>query len=411
MYGLICLRGTGRLILLGMDKKIFIPITILIVFVIIAIATCSGSGKVVVDYVKVPPVKSNIDTMELKVYVENSGSMDAYMCSGSNLKDAVFDYVSDLRKYAHSCTLYYINSQIIPYKGNLISYIKDLDPIAFANAGGDRSNTDLRKIFSDVMQVHKFNTVSVFVSDCILDIPESATDFFGNCQVSIKNTFNEALAKNPNLGVEIIKLQSKFDGYWYCGKNSEKLSNVKRPYYIWVIGDKKYLSELNKKVPVNNIIGGIQGYCAYSNSMEIPFEIEKRKYVINHTGKISVQILADLNSSLQSEMLIRNISQYKTSTPTQSYIASVNKITAKGCPYSHVLNVEIDNPSTIKTETITFSYPYLPSWVSETNDSTGLNVKKNIHKTTGILSLIKGVADAYKSSTEFGSITFNLKNK
>ena len=394
-----------------MDKKIFIPITILIVFVIIAIATCSGSGKVVVDYVKVPPVKYSMNTMELKVYVENSGSMDAYMCPGSNLKDAVFDYVSDLRKYAHSCTLYYINSQVIPYKGNLNSYIKNLDPVAFAKAGGDRGNTDLRKILSDVMQVHKSNTVSVLVSDCILDIPESATDFFGNCQVSIKNIFNEALAKNPNLGVVIMKLQSKFDGYWYCGSNSEKLSNVKRPYYIWVIGDKKYLSELNKKVPVTNIIGGIQEYCAYSGSMAIPFEIGKKKYVINHTGKITVQILADLNSSLQSEMLIRNISQYKTSTPAQSYIISVDKITEKGSPYSYVLNVEINNPSIIKTETITFSYPYLPSWVSETNDSTGLDVKKNIHKTTGIMPLIKGVAEAYKSSIEFGSITFNLKNK
>ncbi len=30
---------------------------------------------------------------KLKVYIENSGSMDGYMCEGSELKDAVYDYI------------------------------------------------------------------------------------------------------------------------------------------------------------------------------------------------------------------------------------------------------------------------------------------------------------------------------
>ena len=96
------------------------------------------------------------------------------------------------------------------------------------------------------MKANDKNTVSVFISDCILDIPENAIDFLGNCQVSIKNTFNEALTNNPDLGVEIIKLDSKFDGLWFCGKNSARLSDVKRPYYIWVIGSQIYLAELNR---------------------------------------------------------------------------------------------------------------------------------------------------------------------
>ena len=33
---------------------------------------------------------------KLKVYIENSGSMDGYMCEGSELKDAVYDYISSL---------------------------------------------------------------------------------------------------------------------------------------------------------------------------------------------------------------------------------------------------------------------------------------------------------------------------
>lgn len=44
------------------------------------------------------------------------------------------------------------------------------------------------------------------------------------------------------------------------------------------------------------------------------------------------------------------------------------------------------------------------------NDSTG-TIDNNIDKTTGILSLVKGVAEAYKSHTKYGTVTFSLKNK
>ena len=80
-----------------MQKKIFIPIVICTFISIVVIATCVGQGrKIKLQWEAVPVQKEIKDSIELKVYVENSGSMDAYMCAGSNLKDAVFDYVSDL---------------------------------------------------------------------------------------------------------------------------------------------------------------------------------------------------------------------------------------------------------------------------------------------------------------------------
>lgn len=394
-----------------MNKKIIIPAIIAVLIVIVAFVMCSGKNKIKLEWQKVESSVNTNDSIDLRVYVENSGSMDAYMCAGSNLKDAVFDYISDLKKFSNNCSLFYINSKEIPYRGDLQSFIKDLTPQEFAKAGGNRANTDLRQIFQTIMQNHEENSVTVFISDCILDIPQSATAFFGNCQVSMKNTFNEALAKNPNLGVEIMKLDSKFDGYWYCGQNSKLLSDVKRPYYIWVIGNKDKLAVLNKKVPVDDIIGGIKEYCAFAGKRPIPFDIDKDTYVINHTGKIEIQLLADLTHSLQSELIIKNIGQYKSSNPGNTSINSVEKITNPSSKYSHVINISVSNPETIKSETITFNYPYLASWVETSNDSTGTDIEKNMDKTTGILYLIKGVAEAYKSSTDFGTISFNLKNK
>ena len=395
-----------------MNKKLLIPIVICTIIVIAVISTCVGGGsKIKLQWNAVLPPEEINDSIELKVYVENSGSMDAYMCAGSNLKDAVFDYVSDLKRLTTSCSLYYINSKVIPYNGELKSYIKDLTPQSFARAGGNRGNTDLRDIIEKIIRANGKQTVSVFVSDCILDIPENAIDFFGNCQVSIKNTFNEALSANPDLGVEIIKLDSKFDGYWYCGHNRELLRDAKRPYYIWIIGSQKYLAEFNKKVPVENIIGGIKEYSAYAAPQKIPFDMNRSTYVTNHSGKINVEILVNLRGSLQSSDLYKNTAQYKSANPSQVTVISACEITDDSSPYSHVITLEIDNPETLKLETLTFSYPYLATWVSNSDDTTGTNVKENLDRTTGLMALIKGVAEAYKNSTTYGSVSFELKNK
>lgn len=396
-----------------MNKKIVIPAVLGSLLVIFIIYNCIGpKGKIELNWT---PISSHIETPDsivLKVYLENSGSMDAYMCSGSNLKDAVFDFVSDLKKYSTSDSLFYINSKRIPYtNGSLEAYIKDLTPQSFAKAGGDRSNTDLRKIFSMIMGYHEKNTVSILISDCILDIPENAIDYFGNCQVHVKNVFNNALARNPYLGVEIIQLESKFEGFWFCGKNSKKLSGIKRPYYIWLIGDQRILAKLNKSVKVDKIIGGIKNYSAYASSQPIPFTFEKSSFKVNHTKKIKVELVTDLSASLQNGLVTKNLENYKISNPSQMTIVSVQDINVPNSQYSHVIEFEITNPETLREENISFSYPYLAPWIEAANDSTGTDIDNNIDKTTGILSLVKGVAEAYRSHTNYGMVTFSLKNK
>ena len=213
------------------------------------------------------------------------------------------------------------------------------------------------------------------------------------------------------MGVEIIKLESKFDGYWYCGRKSTLLRDVKRPYFIWVIGDQRYLAKFNKAVPVDDIIGGIKQYSAYATAQPIPFDIEKKSYVVNHTGLINVNLLVNLSGSLQESSVAKSLARFKASNPSQTNILSVSEITDAGSIYSHVIELEIANPTTLKTETITYSYPQLATWVSESDDTTGDNVMENLDKTTGLMSLIRGVSEAFKNSAEYGSITFNLKNK
>lgn len=337
--------------------------------------------------------------------------MDGYMCGASELKDAVFDYISDAKKLAKLCELNYINTKVIRYNGSLDTYIKKLNPSSFAQAGGNRANTDLPQIFRIVMEAHRANTISIFVSDCILDIHENATDYFGNCQVSIKNIFNEALVRIPTLGVEVAQLDSKFEGTWYCGRESTNLTNVKRPYYIWIIGDMRLLAELNKIAPIPKVFHGIKNYSAYAPVKNLPCDAEKTNYVIGHNDMIDVELLVDLSNTLQNDAVLESSLQYSIKHPGQVKVTSIEPITASTSKYSHVMKLQVSNPKTLQEETIVFNYPYLASWVEASNDDTGKNIKANLNKTSGIKYLIRGVAEAYKNYNSCGNFTFTLKTK
>lgn len=388
-----------------MRKKQVLPLTIgaIIVIALLLYRVISGVGELRVDYTPATTHKHKACKYDLKVYVENSGSMDGYMCPGSDLQDAVFDYVSDLQKGASTSSFYYINSSVIPVNKDLEGYIKALTPQSFAMAGGNRGNTDLMQIFSNLLSAQEKNTVTVFVSDCILDLPGGdPTAFFGRCTVSMKSAFNAALAANPNLGVEILKMESKFDGMWYCGNERAKLSAVKRPYYIWVIGDRCILAQLNKKYPVTEIQGGIKDYCAFTGTMAIPFEIEQKKLTSPRGGKCKIQILAGLGESLQVADAIKNNAK-------GSEVESVTVVKGGKSQYSHVVTVAEDpKPHHV---TLNFNQPAVPTWVAASNDNTGKNVENNLDKTTGFKYLIEGVAKAYKGAENFGSISFDIKDK
>lgn len=386
-----------------MRKKQVLPLAIGAIIVIALIMFCKTGGGLRVDYSPVTTHKHKACKYDLKVYVENSGSMDGYMCPGSDLQDAVFDYVSDLQKGASTASFYYINSSVIPVNKNLNDYIKALTPQSFAMAGGNRGNTDLMQIFNNILSAQENNTVTVFVSDCILDLPGGdPTAFFGRCTVSMKSDFNDALSANPNLGVEVLKMESKFDGMWYCGNERAKLSGVKRPYYIWVIGDRCILAQLNKKYPVNDIQSGVKDYCAFTGTMAIPFEVEQKKLTTPRGGKCKIQILADLGESLQAADAIKNNAR-------GSDVLSVTVVKGGKSQYSHVVTVAEDpNPHHV---TLNFNQPAVPAWVAASSDDTGKNVESNLDKTTGFKYLIEGVAKAYKGADNFGSISFDVKDK
>ena len=78
-------------------KKVIIPATLVVLLLIVYMLIPREHNLIV----KWETVKKElpVSTPQIKVYIENSGSMDGYMGDGSQLKDAVYSYVSSLASY------------------------------------------------------------------------------------------------------------------------------------------------------------------------------------------------------------------------------------------------------------------------------------------------------------------------
>lgn len=109
--------------------KIIIPLVVLVI-IIVAIGTIINSS-IFVQWEPVAIQNSN-NSVKLKVYIENSGSMDGYMREKSEFKDAVKSYVNALDLQVDTTELYYINTQISSFKADIANLEEALNPVSFA---------------------------------------------------------------------------------------------------------------------------------------------------------------------------------------------------------------------------------------------------------------------------------------
>lgn len=394
-------------------KSIHIVIGIVMCIVLCALSGC-GHDRIEISSEEVGSPINKIRPV-LRVYIENSGSMDGYMCDGSQLKDAIFDYVSDLNGVSEKIELFYINSKIIPFEGSLEKYIKTMTPATFKKAGGNLSNSDIGTMIGSILNTMNDSTVCLFVSDCILDLPAiDSQRFLNTCRISIKNAINEGRKRIPNLGIEVLKMSSDFNGkYFYQNGSVEILNDVKRPYYIWIFGDSNILANLNTETPFKVLEKfGFEEVVSFAKQIAVPYDIKNKattSSVINPVkGNYVATIRADFRTTLQPETMIQNPSSYSFNNPSL-LIETVQPITAKDSRYTHYITIVIPKDVKVTQDNLMFNPPKIPDWVKDTNDETGKNIKNNLSKTTGIEYLIEGVADSYRKDNISTNFKFTIK--
>jgi len=361
-------------------------------------------------------VAAEIKKPVINVYIENSGSMDGYVKGVTEFEQSVYNYLSDIKisGITDSLNLFYINSQIIKFGSDIQDFIEKLEPNTFRLRGGNRQTTDISNVIKSVMTETQENKISILITDGIFSPGKgkNATQYLVNQQIGIKNTVAEYIKNIPDAAIVIYQLSSQFNGMYFNKTDSPIKVNGQRPFYIWIIGDAKQLSELRSKVPERKFQGsGIQNLFSITTANKSVnyavklgsgnFELDKanpKTTIINwrrdskgsaqNTARFSVN--ADLSVFLLDDDYLMNEQNYELSD--KDFSLSISKAVNSNFGYTHTLN--LSSPIVKKNTFLSVKLKNrMPQWIDAVNDNDGSSAV--LGKTYGIKYQIQGVYDAF----------------
>ncbi|HMP22460.1 MAG TPA: hypothetical protein PKC39_15990 [Ferruginibacter sp.] len=393
------------------------------------------------------PATNKEQTFNINVFLENSASMDGYVKGVTEFEAAIYNLLGDFKisGICDSLNLNYINKSIRYSKKNALSadirdFIEKLEPSTFQLRGGDRSVSDLKNILSTVLKTVNNKNAAVLISDFVFSPGKNtnAQDYLNTQGVGIKIDFAEKL-KAFDLSVVVIQLQSKFDGIYYDKTNNDIEYNGKRPYYVWVIGNKNQIGQiLNKKI-LDNIKGGYTNKLVFQSikaSSEPKSKILYRPRIGEFDSKLLAQriitnasaskenknkgifgfnVAVDFSNSIHDANYFLDIDNYLLSNP--KYQLQVEIIEDKNDPslsgFTHLLKLKTNElrDGFLKIDVVGKT----PSWVNTStsfDDSNILSDKTEQQKTFGLKYLIDGVSDAFypkSGSNTINSISVTIK--
>lgn len=386
----------------------------------------------------------------IKVYIENSGSMDGYVKGVTDFENAVYSYLSDLQladlgqkdstSHKNRLELNYINSKVLTHKSDIEEFIRKLEPATFKMRGGNRNTSDMSDILDAILnRMESPNDVSIFVSDCIFSPgkrykpQDNADEYLVAQQIGIRNHLTEHLMKNPKLAVIVMRLISQFDGNYYNKFDDPTYIKDKRPFYICLFGNKKQLKRIMNEINKDRIVGsGVQNIFMLSKANSelnyglllpqcvgefIPDKANPKTTVTGakpeKNGGISQFQLAvgvDYSHYLLEETYLMNANNYSISN--KAYTLAISKNSTSNSTYTHVLKLNLNQQIISKGNIKITLLNRLPEWIAQYTDESGLDINAPgaMEKTYGFKYLMQGIYDAYSTEQEkYGSITINIK--
>jgi hypothetical protein len=389
------------------------------------------------------------DLFNINVYLENSASMDGYVKGVTEFETAIYNLLGDFKisRVCDSLNLNYINKSIPYTKKNALSadiqdFIEKLEPSTFRQRGGDRSVSDLSNILTSVLKTVNDKNVAVLISDFVFSpgANANAQDFLNNQGVGIKISFAEKL-KVFDLSAVVIQLQSNFDGLYYDKTDKPIQINCKRPYYIWIIGNTKQISEILGKKILDNIKGGYQNRLVLQSIKGVTepnIKIQSKttfgsfdraeignKIISDATeskdpntkGLFGFNVAVDFGSSMQDGNFYTDTANYKFSNVNYHLKIepiNTNNSDASLSGFTHLLKLQT---TSLRDESLRIDViGCTPSWVYSSTSIDDSNIARDVYekqKTFGFKFLMEGVSDAFypktNSSNSISSIKITIK--
>lgn len=382
-------------------------------------------------------VKPSLPNCNVNVYVENSASMYGYVKGVTEFEQAVYSYISDikLQDFCQSLNLNYINSVILRQPNDVSDFIEKLEPSTFKLKGGDLSTTDISNLFKSIMDEQGANDISILISDFVFSPgKEDASQYLINQQIGIKTHFSNRLKADQNYAAVIYRLESKFNGLYYNKFDKPITIDEKRPFFIWILGNKNQLQRLISVVDKKNIKGnGVDHtYCISKMSGSAPYgilpmprigsfsidqanpktsikeaKIDKR----NTDCKFIVSFGVDYSKFLLDDSYLTDPRNYDVNN--KAYSIEISKNNNATYSYTHIIRLKLDASQPVISKGVVKISLLKKSalWADQFTDQDGENINAEgaMNKTFGLKYLIDGVYDAYKVDDTYSIFTINIQ--
>ena len=396
------------------------------------------------------PTKENKSSVneEVKIFIENSGSMDGYVLNTTEFEAALSDLLVQIQYHYNNENLKvnFINTKVYPSQLKEVNdFVTALEPSKAPYNVGNRTVSKLNEILKIILDSTRQDNISIFVSDCIYSL-ESNKDTEGALEFQKSLTKGAFLQKSKefDFATIILKMNSKFNGkYWKKDNTFEQLTNSYRPYYIWFVGSNELLNGFANKINLKDLKGFKNSYfLSNANSRKTPFftvlketnkvgsfkqadrdvkDVKSIKGVEFEGGTLQFSIAIDLSNIPVDSAYLTTLKNYVV--PDGFTVKSIEKIdrnklsqrdfvTVEKSPATHFITVSTTSKFTVQDLKLELSNR-IPEWIKESSTPDDRDIKNKLDKTFGLSYLVEGVSEAYATQnpeqTSYFKITVTIK--
>ena len=366
----------------------------------------------------------------VNVYLETSGSMNGYVNGGTSIfQQVVKEYLSGINNagFASAVNYYYVNNQITPRGNDLAQYITNLRPSSFASHGSG-ATTDIGAIFKSILGRMDNNTISIFISDCIISPGRGVdTEAYARGQMTdVRDAVVKYINDFGDLACMVYQFDSGFKGNYFDYENTRHAVDMQRPFYIWVFGHTFHLHNLklvhvpdrdfrvapirNQWMVFNTPLSELQDDNRYG--VLLPTGVNNGKYsrkggtVVSNIQRFNDSYRFSFGANMQKAQLLMGDDFIED---TDNYVHIVNKATkekfygviekdyASKSPFTEIFRVDSPNPFQRGKFTLAF-IPSIPKWAVECTDRDDRSFDgSNNNKTYGLENIFLGIFSGYNS--------------
>jgi len=368
----------------------------------------------------------------VNVFLETSGSMNGYVNGGTSVfQQVVKEFLSGINnaEFASSVNYNYINSKIIPRGNDLEQYITRLTPSSFS-AGGNTATTDIGGLFKQIIGMTDNNTISIFISDCIIS-PGSGVDtkaYLRGQMTDVRDAVIGYINQYKDFACLVYQFDSGFRGTYYDYENAKHTNvNMSRPFYIWVFGHTVNLAMLclqhvpdrdfrvapirNKWMIFNTPLSTIQsddkyGVLLANNANNGKYTrvdgttIRNLQRSNNQQYRFSFGANLSIAQILMGDEYVEDTDNYNhmvNKTIKEKFYGEIEKDYAQKSPYTETFRVESETPFQKGHFTLAF-IPKVPKWaVTCTDYDDRFFNGENDNKTYGLEYIFHGIFNGYNN--------------